>query len=160
MNLLINALRWYDQKLFTAPYLTQMVTNGPLWASGDLAAQWLENKNRKKKKPIDWVRVARFSAYGFCVAGPLFAWWYGYIERRWMHLRLKGDWTKYLVAKIGCDQVRFEFLLFQTPEICTPLPRRSCLTQLLRMNYASTTAYLRATVPSSILRYNGHSQGI
>lgn len=108
MNLLRNVLKWYDQKLYAAPYMTQMVTNGPLWAVGDLSAQWLENTRRKRKEPIDWLRTARFSVYGFCVAGPLFAWWYGFIERRWMHLRLQGEWTKYLVAKIGCDQLLFE----------------------------------------------------
>lgn len=109
MNLLRNWLRWYDQKLFVAPYATQMVTNGPLWGIGDLSAQWMENTRRRQKKPIDWIRVARFSAYGFCVAGPLFAWWYGYIEQRFVHLKLKGAWTKYLTAKIGFDQVRLEF---------------------------------------------------
>jgi len=106
MNAIRTGLKWYDQKLYTAPYLTQMVTNGPLWAIGDLSAQWLENVRRNKKQPIDWKRTARFTVYGFCVAGPLFAWWYGYIERRFMHLRLKGEWTKYLAAKIGADQVR------------------------------------------------------
>lgn len=92
-----------------APYATQMVTNGPLWGIGDLSAQWMENTRRKQKKPIDWLRVARFSAYGFVVAGPLFAWWYNYIEHRFVHLKLKGAWTKYLTAKIGFDQVRIEF---------------------------------------------------
>lgn len=109
MLMLKNALRWYDHKLLTAPYWTQMITNGPLWAAGDLSAQWMENSRRKTKKPIDWMRVARFSAYGFCVAGPIFAWWYGYIERRFVYLKLRGNWNKYLAAKIGADQVRQPF---------------------------------------------------
>lgn len=99
-------LKWYDYKLEKAPYITQMITNGPLWTIGDLLGQWTENLNRKKKRPIDWPRAFRSGVYGFFVAGPLFAWWYSYIEHRWMHLRLRGEWTKYLVAKIGCDQVR------------------------------------------------------
>jgi hypothetical protein len=109
MNILRFCLKFYDQQLYARPYLTQMVANVPLWTTGDLSAQWLENTKRKQKKPIDWRRTANYAAYGFFVAGPLFAWWYSYIETRWMHLRLKGDWNKYLIAKIGCDQVRLLF---------------------------------------------------
>ncbi|XP_049852614.1 uncharacterized protein LOC126332781 isoform X2 [Schistocerca gregaria] len=96
-------LAWYDDLIVRRPYPAQILVNGPLWGIGDLTCQKLEGVEK-----IDWMRTARFAIYGYVIAGPLYAWWYGYIEKRWTHLKLNGYLYRYMAAKIIYDQLLFE----------------------------------------------------
>eukprot|EP01122_Echinamoeba_exundans_P000914 TRINITY_DN10858_c0_g1_i1.p1 TRINITY_DN10858_c0_g1~~TRINITY_DN10858_c0_g1_i1.p1 ORF type:complete len:207 (+),score=30.32 TRINITY_DN10858_c0_g1_i1:31-651(+) len=96
--------RWWSKNLDERPYTTQILTNGPLWASADAICQ----KFAEKREEIDWARTARMGAYGYFVAGPLFSWWYTYLERIAAPVLWKRGMMPYIALKIGLDQLVFE----------------------------------------------------
>jgi len=57
-------LRWYRSKLKTSPLLTQAVTTGILFGTGDVLAQ--QAVERKGVEKHNLMRTARMAAYGGC----------------------------------------------------------------------------------------------
>jgi protein Mpv17 len=80
--------------LLKYPWRTQIASAMGLWFTGDQVAQRLEGN-----KQIDWNRSCRMTAFGLCFAGPLYAWWYPFLERRTAHL-LSGSQRKYIFTKV------------------------------------------------------------
>eukprot|EP01102_Stenamoeba_stenopodia_P022308 TRINITY_DN9245_c0_g1_i1.p1 TRINITY_DN9245_c0_g1~~TRINITY_DN9245_c0_g1_i1.p1 ORF type:complete len:212 (-),score=46.60 TRINITY_DN9245_c0_g1_i1:196-831(-) len=103
MAFVLRFVRWWSEKFTTHPYTAQIMTNGPLWASGDLIAQTLI----EKKEKVDWSRTGRMAIYGYCFAGPIYCWWYQYIEKLASPL-LKRSMAVYLTGKVCLDQFVFE----------------------------------------------------
>jgi protein Mpv17 len=94
-------IKWWTSKLHSHPYTTQILTNGPLWGAGDAASQLLIEDE------FDWLRAGRMAFYGFAVAGPLYCWWYKYIDVLAHPFLKRGVWT-YLGGKVFLDQLVFE----------------------------------------------------
>lgn len=105
MHRLAKLILWYDHQLTTRPYTTNMLTNIPLWGFGDIIAQNLENlADPKKEKNIDKNRTLQYTTYGCFVAGPVFAWWYPFLEKKVGFLRTISK-IKYVLYKVFADQV-------------------------------------------------------
>ncbi len=86
------------------PYPTQMATACFLWGLGDVITQ----KVVEKRPKIDDRRFTSLTAYGAVVAGPLYCWWYNWLEHATKSLAIPGAMGKFLMAKICADQFLFE----------------------------------------------------
>lgn len=94
-------LRAYSRILNKHKYVTQIVTGGVLWFSGDILCQGLSHlagqemttktasvdraagsrPERGTRWSIDWQRVQRMTLYGVCCSAPAYAFWYSALER-------------------------------------------------------------------------------
>jgi protein Mpv17 len=101
MSFIRAGIKWWTSKLSSHPYTTQILTNGPLWGAGDAASQLLIEDE------FDWARCGRMALYGFAVAGPLYCWWYKYIDVLAAPMLKRGAYT-YLGYKVFLDQLVFE----------------------------------------------------
>jgi hypothetical protein len=52
MAFLGRAFRWWNRMLDERPYVTQILTNGPLWTSADIVCQKFVVRNRRYVIPI------------------------------------------------------------------------------------------------------------
>lgn len=97
-------LHSYSRATAERPYRTNILTAGVLWFSGDVISQKADGR---AWSDLDWRRTARITAYGLCVAGPVYCWWYSFLERKTAHLAQRSVW-KYIAAKVAADQLIFE----------------------------------------------------
>ena len=107
MQFLAQLFSKYNTVLHVHPYKTQIATGGVLWLLGDIISQKFENKGEN----IDWKRAAKMASYGFCVAGPLYAWWYKILDVKTIHILNSGKKyarARYIMTKLALDQVVFE----------------------------------------------------
>ena len=79
------------------------MTGGGLWFTGDVISQLVEGG----EKEFDWKRTARMTTYGFCIAGPLYCWWYRFLDKRTVGITGWNGW-KVVGVKILADQTVFE----------------------------------------------------
>lgn len=92
-------LRWYQAKLAMRPLLTQSVTTGVLFATGDALAQTAVEK--RALKDYDVARSGRMALYGGAIFGPLATKWFGFLQNR---VRLPGRPNAEILARVGLDQ--------------------------------------------------------
>jgi protein Mpv17 len=90
------ALALYSRILKTNPLVTKSVTSGFMYGGGDLIAQGIEyhvkTPQEKEQSPfrIDWKRCAIFSIYGTVIAGPMYHYWFSWLDRiPYMMMRAK-----------------------------------------------------------------------
>ncbi|KAL5120429.1 Protein required for ethanol metabolism [Pleosporales sp. CAS-2024a] len=95
------AFRWYQAKLKSAPLLTQAITTGVLFSTGDVMAQQLVEKRGFAQH--DPIRTARMGAYGGFIFGPAATKWYGFLTK---NVNLSGK-NSTIVARVACDQLLF-----------------------------------------------------
>jgi hypothetical protein len=67
-------LRGYSWFLSTYKYASQSVTAGTLWAAGDLLSQKFTSKE------IDFKRTLIMTTFGTFLAGPLYTFWYSFLD--------------------------------------------------------------------------------
>ncbi|KAF9550060.1 hypothetical protein CPC08DRAFT_768975 [Agrocybe pediades] len=91
-------LRSYNSALLRRPMLTQCLTAGVLFGTGDIVAQQLVEE-RKKGVGHDWARTARLTFYGTCLFGPCMTKWYELLNR----IQFATP-TKALVYRVWLDQ--------------------------------------------------------
>lgn len=78
----------YNDLLERSPLSTKSVTSGVMYAGGDAIAQYVEhrktNENRDSKDKASFIinkkRLVAFFIYGTCVAGPVFHYWFNYLN--------------------------------------------------------------------------------
>jgi hypothetical protein len=69
------------------PLVTKSVTSGVMYAAGDGLAQVGEHYHKQKEgRPVapfafNRTRLLIFGVYGTCVGGPLYHYWFGYLDR-------------------------------------------------------------------------------
>jgi hypothetical protein len=69
------ALAAYHSALVKRPILTKSVTSAIIGAFGDLLAAWKMGGKRNLRRTL--------SFFIYCgITGPLYHWWYGFLERR------------------------------------------------------------------------------
>lgn len=82
------AYKYYNDLLERSPVSTKSVTSGVMYAGGDAIAQYVEhykaNENKTKEEQttftFDKKRLAVFFIYGTCVAGPVYHYWFNYLN--------------------------------------------------------------------------------
>ena len=67
-------LRGYSWFLSTYKYTSQSVTAGTLWASGDLLSQKFTSDD------LDLKRTLIMTSFGSFLAGPLYTFWYTFLD--------------------------------------------------------------------------------
>jgi len=85
------------------PYATNIATGGVLWCAGDVVSQKIEGASMST---LDWQRVRVMTTYGLCCAGPIYSWWYRFLDRKTAHMA--GSTVRLIAAKVFADQVIFE----------------------------------------------------
>eukprot|EP00158_Paraphelidium_tribonemae_P001215 Partr_v1_DN24113_c0_g1_i2_m71258 putative peroxisomal membrane protein len=87
-------LTGYQRLLEMRPYSTHSITAGSLFFAGDMLAQGLERRHlsaspssaspssSSSSEAVDWTRAAIMTGYGFVFAGPAYAFWYRFLDRR------------------------------------------------------------------------------
>ncbi|GLJ30013.1 hypothetical protein SUGI_0593300 [Cryptomeria japonica] len=115
---MLGAWRWYQNQLTKNPVRTQIISSGILWATGDVAAQYvsfstkkrlhLSTDKQKKKFKVDWKRVATTSMFGLGFVGPVGHFWYEGLEHVTKHrLRLRPNSLQFVTAKLAADTLIF-----------------------------------------------------
>ena len=84
------------------PILTQAVTTGILFATGDTMAQQLVEK--KGFKNHDLSRTGRMVFYGGCMFGPAAVKWFGFLQKK---IVIPGKPNLQIVARVLTDQTVF-----------------------------------------------------
>jgi protein Mpv17 len=88
--------------LASRPILTQAVTTGILFATGDTMAQQLVEK--KGFKNHDLSRTGRMVFYGGCMFGPAAVKWFGFLQKK---IVIPGKPNLQIVARVLTDQTVF-----------------------------------------------------
>lgn len=92
----------YQSKLASRPILTQAITTGVLFATGDTMAQQLVEK--KGFKNHDITRTGRMVFYGGCIFGPAAVKWFGFLQKK---IVIPGKPNLQIVARVLTDQTVF-----------------------------------------------------
>lgn len=92
----------YSSLLASRPLLTQAISSGALFATGDVLAQQLVEKKGLKEHNIS--RTARMVCYGGCVFGPAAAKWFSFLQRKIVIPRRPGV---QVIARVLLDQTMF-----------------------------------------------------
>jgi protein Mpv17 len=92
----------YQSKLASRPILTQAITTGVLFATGDTMAQQLVEK--KGIKNHDLARTGRMVFYGGCIFGPAAVKWFGFLQKK---IVIPGKPNLQIVARVLTDQTVF-----------------------------------------------------
>jgi protein Mpv17 len=88
--------------LASRPILTQAITTGVLFATGDTMAQQLVDK--KGFKNHDLGRTGRMVFYGGCMFGPAAVKWFGFLQKK---IVIPGKPNLQIVARVLTDQTVF-----------------------------------------------------
>lgn len=89
-------LKNYHAALNRNPLRTKMITSAIIATLGEIIATSLSKRKR------DLRRTLAFLIYGGAITGPVFHWWYGWLERTCKNI--KNDNTK-VVAKVLLDRL-------------------------------------------------------
>ena len=115
-------LRAYRSALVTSPLKTKALTSCVISLLGELLGAYIKRRKffleYKYANPahaprlIDIKRFAIFGFYGLAITGPLFHWWYGFLEKITREGNITG--AKGIMAKVVLDRVVLTppFLLF------------------------------------------------
>ncbi|CAB9498705.1 Protein SYM1 [Seminavis robusta] len=114
-GLLQGAMDAYSVALEERPVLTDMCTSGFLWFLGDLATQWIEQCNEKKKKKMDWKRTVNQMAYASVVWAPIAHKWYILLDRL-VHMLLSMETTP---TKLVFTKLLLEILILHPVSLLT-----------------------------------------
>ncbi|CRK38978.1 Protein SYM1 like protein [Verticillium longisporum] len=94
-------LAWYQARLAARPLLTQSITTGILFATGDIVAQQAIEK--RGTKGHDLARTGRMALYGGSVFGPVATTWFGFLARN-VNFRSTAATT---IGRVATDQLVF-----------------------------------------------------
>ncbi|KAM0284248.1 hypothetical protein ACHAQH_002037 [Verticillium albo-atrum] len=94
-------LAWYQARLAARPLLTQSITTGVLFVTGDVVAQQAVEK--KGVKGHDLARTGRMALYGSSVFGPVATTWFGFLARN-INFRSTAATT---IGRVAADQLVF-----------------------------------------------------
>lgn len=98
----------YLSKLQSDPLLTKSLTSGILSALGDLLAQLIEK--RFSIRSCDPKKVLEFGQFGLIVSGPIFHFWYKFIEK--FFSRYKSSGIEVVLLKILAEQIILRPIFF------------------------------------------------
>eukprot|EP00179_Madagascaria_erythrocladioides_P018481 CAMPEP_0198340950 /NCGR_PEP_ID=MMETSP1450-20131203/46050_1 /TAXON_ID=753684 ORGANISM="Madagascaria erythrocladiodes, Strain CCMP3234" /NCGR_SAMPLE_ID=MMETSP1450 /ASSEMBLY_ACC=CAM_ASM_001115 /LENGTH=196 /DNA_ID=CAMNT_0044045945 /DNA_START=57 /DNA_END=644 /DNA_ORIENTATION=+ len=96
---------WYARQMDKHPLRTNCLSGAALWFSGDMVAQ------RVFEKPADghnWRRTASLTTFGLALAGPIYSWWYPFLDGRTQHVLARHGMMRFVALKIAADQLVFE----------------------------------------------------
>ncbi|KAK1598346.1 Mpv17/PMP22 family protein [Colletotrichum navitas] len=91
-------LGWYRARLAARPLLTQSITTGVLFATGDITAQQLVDKRGLEKHDLS--RTARMALYGGAIFGPIATNWFKFLQN---NVVLKNKNAE-ILARVVVDQ--------------------------------------------------------
>jgi len=94
-------IRWYRSMLTKRPIATQVVSTAVLFGAGDIIAQ--QGFERRGLRKHDYMRTARFTAWGGCFFGPVAVQWYRILDR----VRFPGRPNTELLTRVAADQLLF-----------------------------------------------------
>ncbi|ABN66872.2 predicted protein [Scheffersomyces stipitis CBS 6054] len=103
-------LRWYNQLLLRRPLLTNMISTGFLFGSGDFLAQRLFPPQDGEIPPYDYLRTLRAVTYGSIVFAPIGDRWYKLLNRIKMPVRIRKAKVNNMgdtLLRVGADQLIF-----------------------------------------------------
>eukprot|EP01127_Copromyxa_protea_P020634 TRINITY_DN6920_c0_g1_i2.p1 TRINITY_DN6920_c0_g1~~TRINITY_DN6920_c0_g1_i2.p1 ORF type:complete len:189 (-),score=25.54 TRINITY_DN6920_c0_g1_i2:85-651(-) len=89
-------LQNYIATLESHPIPVKSVTSGTLMGLGDLISQILYGKKEEK---IQWMRTAQMVFFGVAASGPIYHYWYKFMERM-----IPGQTMKPVLTKLLVDQ--------------------------------------------------------
>lgn len=92
----------YQRALQQRPILTQSLTTGVLFATGDTMAQQLIEKRGFPSHDLS--RTTRMAAYGGLIFGPAATKWFGFLQSR---IQFPGRPNLEIAARVAADQVVF-----------------------------------------------------
>jgi len=119
----------YQESLSAEPLKTKMITSCVISLIGEVVGGYIKQRkyntsiaaNRNQRHvmlgnmpPIfDLKRLAMFGVYGFAITGPIFHWWYGFLEKTVRSWQINSG-NMSVLAKIAMDRLVFTppFLLF------------------------------------------------
>lgn len=90
----------YNAALETQPVLTKMAMTAGIVGTGDVMTQMFIEKRRLSD--LDWKRLARMSALGAFLIGPVLHHWYGYLYRI-----MPGSDMSTVIKRVALDQFTF-----------------------------------------------------
>jgi hypothetical protein len=119
VNFLHGKLGQYQNSLKENPLETKMVTSCIISILGEVIGSYIKqnryrdlmaaNRNNGRytlaKMPpiIDFKRIAIFGTYGLAITGPIFHWWYGFLERTVRSWNITGNLN--VLSKIALDRL-------------------------------------------------------
>ncbi|XP_057308888.1 PXMP2/4 family protein 4-like [Hydractinia symbiolongicarpus] len=100
--MILSTLRRTFQKY---PLAANIVTFTSLISGADLACQAIEHKNLNR---VDWTRLRNMATVGFVYYGPVYYYYYGFLDRKF-----PGKSPRSILLKLAIDQ-----FLFTIPSLC------------------------------------------
>ncbi|EAL62176.1 pmp22 family protein [Dictyostelium discoideum AX4] len=100
----------YLSQLHKYPVATKAVTSGFLYLISDSLVQGIE-LSRDKDKKYDFKRSMRMAVFGFAVTGPLFHYWFKYLDKHFPKKSYRHAFIKLTIDQVVCSPV-FNFLFF------------------------------------------------
>lgn len=70
----------YNQAVQESPIITKSLTSGVMYGAGDLICQVGESYHNGTPLNVDWKRTAVFGTFGTVFSGPLYHYWFGYLD--------------------------------------------------------------------------------
>jgi len=94
--------------LKTHPIPVKMLLTGVTYAVGDFFAQLIEKRSDKDYQGYNWKRTAILFGFGTMISGPIYHYWFGYVDY-FAATFLKKDATiaQRVATKIALDQAVF-----------------------------------------------------
>jgi len=119
----------YRESLSAEPLKTKMITSCAISLIGEVVGGYIKRRNfnqlmndKRNQRHVmlgnmppilDLKRLAIFGVYGFAITGPVFHWWYGFLEKTVRNWQINSG-NLSVLAKIAMDRLVFTppFLLF------------------------------------------------
>lgn len=111
--------KFYLSKLQSDPLLTKSITSGILSGLGDLLSQLIENGFSFNK--CDPKKVLEFGQFGLMVSGPVFHFWYKFIDKVFSRFNLSG--LQVILLKILAEQIILRPFFFSLLFLYTSIQR-------------------------------------
>lgn len=82
----IGAIGAYNAVLKSHPLTTKSLTSGVMYGAGDVLCQVGESYHDDKPLKINWKRVAVMTGFGTLIGGPMYHYWFAYLDHLPMQL--------------------------------------------------------------------------
>lgn len=103
----------YNNALRTSPLKTKAITSSIISILGELTSSWIQKTRGKSRSlPESLHRIIVFGTYGLFLTGPVFNWWYAFLEKTVKSFNLPPSLST--IIKIALDRLVITppFLLF------------------------------------------------
>lgn len=83
---ILGPIQAYNKVLHRYPLTTKSLTSGLMYGAGDILCQVGEAYHDKKSIEINWKRVGVMTAFGTLIGGPMYHYWFAYLDHLPMQL--------------------------------------------------------------------------